>query len=223
MMTSSLKMAFLRKWLAAKLYNRDQIMQIKNNKVIKLLSLLALMSALLSCSNDEPHTQRFQAIYEDTENLNLALVWPYVKENRGTKMTIVNGIDLAFKEINQNGGVLGRQLKLKKFDDGRSINTGLTIAQKIAEDDSIFAVLGHLDSYISISTSKTYELTGLITINPGSTDDKLTQSGFSHVFRTVPKNSVQGQKLALHFREQDEMNKNALTDIIHLKNTKDNV
>jgi len=196
-------MASLLKWPSAKPYNREKTMYIKKNKVIQLFSLVFITFGLLGCTENDPYTERYEAISADTEKLTLALAWPYVKEDRGTKMTILEGINLAFKEINEKGGVLGRQLELRKFNDGRSINTGLRIAQEIAEDKSLFAVIGHLDSYISISTSKTYELSGLITINPGSTDARLTQSGFSHLFRTIPKNDVQGEKLAQHFKQQN--------------------
>jgi branched-chain amino acid transport system substrate-binding protein len=169
--------------------------------LMKGLVLTSTVFFLSSCIDSKsPYENRLEALNENKKTLNIALAWPYNVENRGTKTSIIQGVDLAVKEINANGGILNRKIKIIKFDDGRSINDGMKVAQKIADDKSLFAVIGHLDSYISVPTSTTYEFSGLITINPGSTDAKLTLAGYPHLFRLISKNAIQGEKMAEYFQ-----------------------
>lgn len=165
-----------------------------------LLTIFLALFVISGCSDNDPYKDRFEAVTANKDTLKIALAWPLEQDNRGTKTTILQGVQLAVKEVNAGGGVLGRKLKIVQFDDGRSINEGLILAQTIAEDKSLFAVIGHLDSYVSVPTSTTYEFSGLITLNPGSTDAQLTQAGYEHLFRLIPKDAVQGEELAKHFK-----------------------
>jgi branched-chain amino acid transport system substrate-binding protein len=170
-------------------------------ELLPLLLLTLLLTGLAGCADDDPPTVRLKALESDESALRIALAWPIDPENRGTKTTIIQGVDLAVNEVNAGGGLLGRQLEVVKYDDARSINRGLRLAKEIADDKSLFAVIGHLDSYISVPTSTAYEFTGLITMNPGSTDSALTASGYQHLFRLLPTHEIQGQQLARHFKK----------------------
>lgn len=163
-----------------------------------LTPLLVLL--LAACGSDNPYEDRLEALEENTQTLNIALAWPYDADKGGTKTTIRQGVELAIDEVNSSGGVLGRKLKLSLYNDQRDINVGLRIAQRISQDESLFAVIGHLDSYISMPTSMTYEHAGLIVINPGSTDSALTLRGDQHLFRTLSTNDEQGKQLARYLQ-----------------------
>ncbi|MGA2521208.1 MAG: ABC transporter substrate-binding protein [Acidimicrobiales bacterium] len=56
---------------------------------------------------------------------------------------VVNGVEGYFSMVNAEGGVDGRQLKLAyQTDDQGSSTTDLTVAQKLVEQDHVFAVVG---------------------------------------------------------------------------------
>ena len=56
---------------------------------------------------------------------------------------IVNGVEAYFSMINAEGGVAGRKLKLAyQEDDQGSPTIDLTVAQKLVEQDNVFAVVG---------------------------------------------------------------------------------
>jgi ABC-type branched-subunit amino acid transport system substrate-binding protein len=56
---------------------------------------------------------------------------------------IVNGVEAYFSMINAEGGVAGRKLKLAyQTDDQGSSTVDLTVAQKLVEQDNVFAVVG---------------------------------------------------------------------------------
>ena len=56
------------------------------------------------------------------------------------------GIDLAAREINSKGGILGRPLQVIYADDGTRPNIALNGAHKLIEEDKVLAVIGPITS-----------------------------------------------------------------------------
>ena len=52
------------------------------------------------------------------------------------------GLQAAFDEINKNGGVHGRKLKLVSEDDGYEPSRAITATKKLIEQDKVFALVG---------------------------------------------------------------------------------
>src|SRR5690606_39739667 len=88
------------------------------------------------------------------------------------------GLDMAVAEINGAGGVLGRPLRIKRVDDRESVAEGRLAAQQLAEDREVVAVIGHLQSYVSVPAAAIYDMAGLVMIAPTSTDPRLTSQGY---------------------------------------------
>lgn len=107
-----------------------------------------------------------------------------------------NGILLAQELINQSGGFQGQKIKIHWFDDESDITKGRLIAQKIADNKNIIAVIGHQKSYISIPVSSIYEFAGIVMISPKSTASVLTKQGYHYIFRSLPNDDNTGQQMA---------------------------
>ncbi len=110
--------------------------------------------------------------------------------------SLMSGIEMAVEEINSGGGINGRRLKLIHGDDRNSVDVGREVAQRFVDDEDMIAVIGHVDSFISLPCSIMYEYHGLLMISPQSTAPKLTQQGFRRVFRTIPTDALFGAELA---------------------------
>ena len=61
----------------------------------------------------------------------------YGKESR-------NGMNMAVDEINAKGGVQGRKIRLLVEDHGYEPKRAVLAAQKLIQQDGVFAILGHL-------------------------------------------------------------------------------
>lgn len=70
-------------------------------------------------------------------------------------LPFVAGIEAYFDMVNNNGGVAGRTIEWKHYDDEFNGATGLTYAEKLVEDDEIFAFVGHFGTPI-IGATETY-------------------------------------------------------------------
>jgi len=169
-------------------------MKIHNKRVVGFwLGILGLGFTLLSCSNsDNPAVQRAQRSRRAQGPIIIGAAAPWSERNN----LLAEGIKLAVTEINNNGGVLNRQLKLVFADDKASVTTGQLVAQQFADNQDMIAVIGHSDGYISEPVSILYEYYGLLMLSPLSSTPKLTERGFKHIFRNIPDDFAYGIDLA---------------------------
>jgi branched-chain amino acid transport system substrate-binding protein len=109
-----------------------------------------------------------------------------------------NGARLAVDEINTQGLTIDGhkiQLELDAQDDAADPKTGTAVAEKFV-DDHVVAVVGHLNSGVSIPASKIYSDAGIVQISPSSTNPGYTQQGFKTTYRVVATDAQQGPALA---------------------------
>ncbi|MFL6645667.1 MAG: branched-chain amino acid ABC transporter substrate-binding protein [Paraburkholderia fungorum] len=109
-----------------------------------------------------------------------------------------NGARLAVEEINTQGLTIDGhkiQLELDAEDDAADPKTGTAAAEKLVEDH-VVAVVGHLNSGVSIPASKIYSDAGIVQISPSSTNPGYTQQGFKTTYRVVATDAQQGPALA---------------------------
>ncbi|WP_422648120.1 Leucine-binding protein domain-containing protein [Cupriavidus sp. H18C1] len=109
-----------------------------------------------------------------------------------------NGARLAVEEVNKTGLELGGKkvrLELVGEDDAADPKTGTSVAQKLV-DEKVVAVVGHLNSGVSIPASKIYSDAGIVQISPSSTNPDYTKQGFKTTFRVVATDAQQGPALA---------------------------
>ncbi|SDC25465.1 amino acid/amide ABC transporter substrate-binding protein, HAAT family [Cupriavidus sp. YR651] len=109
-----------------------------------------------------------------------------------------NGARLAVEEVNKAGlEINGKKIKLELVgeDDAGDPKTGTAVAQKLV-DAKVAAVVGHLNSGVSIPASKIYSDAGIVQISPSSTNPDYTKQGFKTTFRVVATDAQQGPALA---------------------------
>jgi len=159
----------------------------------RVTGLIILVFGLIACTRGENPAEERARIAEKAHGeiiIGAAAPWSDIQDRLG------EGIQMAVQEINQNGGVLGRKIRVIRGDDEASVTKGQTIAQQFAETKEMVAVIGHYNSYVSVPTSIIYEYYGLLMLTPMSTSPKLTQQGFKLIFRNIPDDNAFGRELA---------------------------
>ncbi|MBN8868552.1 MAG: ABC transporter substrate-binding protein [Solirubrobacterales bacterium] len=117
----------------------------------------------------------------------------------GTEME--DGVDLAVKEINQDGGVDGRQLKVDAEDDLGKPGNGPVVAQKFCDNSSVSAVLGYSFSSVALAAVPIYTQCGLPVLASAVTSPEL--SGASPMFfRNVLNDDFQGSEMGKYAVEK---------------------
>ncbi len=84
-----------------------------------------------------------------------------------------NGANLAAKELNAAGGVLGKQIKLVSFDGKSDAATIGTAATQLAQTEKVVAMFGFSDSDMVMAAAPTAAKAGVVFVTSGATSPKL--------------------------------------------------
>ncbi len=118
----------------------------------------------------------------DTIKIGLAGVMTGPDGQIGSSM--FHGSEIAIDEWNERGGVLGKKIEPILRDDEGKPHQAVAVAQEIASQEAA-AVIGHFNSGCTIPASEIYHQNKILQITPGSTNPKVTEQGFPHLFRIV--------------------------------------
>ncbi len=125
-------------------------------------------------------------------DITIATVGPITGQLAALGEQYKRGAELAVKDINAAGGVLGEQLVLEIGDDACDPKQAVATANQMASKGVLF-VAGHLCSGSSIPASKVYEEEGILQISPASTNPVFTDEGGWNVGRVCGRDDAQGK------------------------------
>lgn len=100
------------------------------------------------------------------------------------------GAEQAAADINAEGGILNRRIRLVVADDGSDAKKAETVAKRFA-DAGVKIVIGHVSSAVALPTSATYAAAGMLDLVPAATAPQLTERGFTTVFRLTARSDAQ--------------------------------
>ncbi len=121
------------------------------------------------------------------------------------------GFEMAVRDINAAGGVLGQQLSPRVFDDACDPRQAVSVANQ-AQGEGVVFVAGHFCSGSSIPASQVYHEEGMLQISPASTNPQLTEQDRENVFRVCGRDDQQGLVAARYIAQNFP---NARVAIIH--------
>jgi branched-chain amino acid transport system substrate-binding protein len=125
-----------------------------------------------------------------------------------------NGVALAISQANARGLRIGGKLvtfRMMSEDDQGDPKIGTTVAQKLV-DARVAAVIGHLNSGVTIPASEIYNKAGIPVISGSATNPALTERGLKGVFRTVGRDDQQGPAIAAYIAGDLKGRKVAIVD-----------
>jgi branched-chain amino acid transport system substrate-binding protein len=172
---------------------------------LKFLPLAAAVALVVACSpgNDQPKPAAqapapAAAAPADEVVVKIGSAEPLTGSIAHLGKDNENGARLAVEDINKQGLTIdGKKIRLELVgeDDASDPKTGTAVAQKLV-DDKVVAVVGHLNSGVSIPASKIYSEAGIVQISPASTNPAYTQQGFKTTYRVIATDAQQGPALA---------------------------
>ncbi len=113
-----------------------------------------------------------------------------------------NAVELAIEEQNSAGGVLGARLEAVVFDDEASDAKGQAGAGALCQDPAVLAVVGHVNSNVSITASNMCAGCGLAMLTPMSSNPGVTDRGLANVFRLTNRDDHKGPGLAAYLNRR---------------------
>lgn len=88
-----------------------------------------------------------------------------------------HGVTLAIDEINAAGGLNGKKLAVKVYDDQGKTQEAGTVVTRLITNDKVVAVIGEVASSLSLAGGAVAQQYGVPMISPSSTNAKVTQIG----------------------------------------------
>ncbi len=108
-----------------------------------------------------------------------------------------DGMKLAAKQINENGGLLGKKLMLLVEDDQTNNVAAVDAANKLVKVDRVPVIVGDTGSGQSMSIIDITTGSGVLQISSSNTGTEFTTYNDSDLyFRTAPSDTLQGSAMA---------------------------
>lgn len=115
--------------------------------------------------------------------------------------SVKEGADLYVEEINNAGGVSGKQIELIFEDDQAEPNSAIQAFNKLVDNDKVVAVLGPVTSGAATAVAPNATDKQIPLITPTGTEPNITKVGGEFVFRGCFVDSFQGEILAKYAKE----------------------
>lgn len=105
------------------------------------------------------------------------------------------GIVLAVNEVNEQGGINGKKIKVLTVDDQGKPEEAASAVTKLITSDKVVAILGEVASSRSLAGGPIAQRYQIPMLSPSSTNPKVTQVG-DYIFRTCFIDPFQGKVMA---------------------------
>ncbi|MBI5478173.1 MAG: ABC transporter substrate-binding protein [Deltaproteobacteria bacterium] len=123
-----------------------------------------------------------------------------------------NGIELALEEANAAGGVKGKKLAVRVYDDMSKSDEAASAVTRLITQDKVKVILGEVASSNSLAMAPKAQEAKIPMITPSSTNPKVTEVG-DYIFRVCFIDPFQGFVMAKYAHDELKFKKVAiLTD-----------
>ena len=99
------------------------------------------------------------------------------------------GADLAIKQINEKGGVMGKKLMLIPYDDKSSPEQAVRAVTRMIDSDKVHAIVGSLHSGNILASAPVGEKAKIPQVGVGTSPVWL-QRGYTYLFRPLANTNV---------------------------------
>ncbi len=154
--------------------------------------LIVGLVSILGCQAQDRSTGQTQRAPRE---LKVAVAAPFTGNAAAFGEMIRRGAELQAKEINDAGGINGMKFTLVFEDDAGKDAEASLVAERIANNLQILAVVGHFNSSCSLAGKPIYQRAGIVELSPGSTNVTVCE-GSDWTFRNLYRDDFQGKFIA---------------------------
>ncbi|HAZ06802.1 MAG TPA: hypothetical protein DCY58_12415, partial [Acetobacterium sp.] len=155
-------------------------------KHLMVLSILAIIvSGGLLCFGCATETTK-------TSTLSVDVVYPFSEDY---SQSFKNGIELAAREINDQGGILNQAIEVNYNDDGNNTNTAVEVATRIAENPGFPIVIGHRSTNDVLKVGSIYHQNNKLLFAPIIASSKLNLAQNPGAYLCAPSDDAMASEL----------------------------
>lgn len=165
------------------------MMKNKNTILIGILAI-SIVIIIAGCSQSEHAAKAAQE-----GPIEIGVIAPLTGEVASYGLAAKEGLDFAVKEINNGGGILGRQVKLIYEDSQFNQKQVVSILSKFINVNKLDIIIIADGSGPTIAAAPIAEAAQTLVMATLASTPQLSSMG-DYIFRTVPSDSYQGMELA---------------------------
>jgi branched-chain amino acid transport system substrate-binding protein len=152
-------------------------------KVKGLMTLIMVFMLILAgCSSGGATADSGKGENEDT--IRVGLQAPMTGDNAQYGQDMKNGVDLAFKKINAEGGVNGKQLELIVGDDKAMPSEAVAVVNKMVINDNVKAIIGGYNSSPTLAAQEVSKGAKALHLHMGASPEFTTLDN-DYLFRII--------------------------------------
>jgi len=160
-------------------------------KIAALVAALALVTSVFGCTA-QPSEQPAEGAAEAT-TVKIGFAAPLTGDNAVYGEGMKRAVELAIEEANASEAAKAKGItfEIKAEDDAGDPKQAVNVANSLAGDSGVVALVGHFNSGCSIPASPVYNEAGMAMVSVSS-NPQLTAQGYGVVNRVVAKDDAQG-------------------------------
>jgi branched-chain amino acid transport system substrate-binding protein len=111
------------------------------------------------------------------ESITLGFTEPFTGPLAGNGLPLTKGIEAYMASVNADGGINGRKIVLKDYDNGYDPARAVQAARTMVEQDKVFAVFGSIGTPVNLAMRDYLALKGVPNLFMGTGDQKSLGNG----------------------------------------------
>lgn len=135
------------------------------------------------------------AFAQDSGDLKVGLLLPFTGDYAWVGQNVQPVAQMIVDQVNESGGIGGRQITLVQGDAEGTVDAGFTAAQKLVNVDGVLAVVGPTSLAFS-GVQQVLLDSGVPMVTPTAGTTVLNTANDTYFFRTVPSDSLGGRAIA---------------------------
>lgn len=146
------------------------------------------------------------------ESLLVGCITPLTGDGATYGTATRRGLDLALEQVNSEGGINGKQLRVQCEDDQLDPRIGTNAIRKLVSVDHVPVIVGAFGSSVTLAVAPIAERDRVVLFSASSTADAIKDAG-DYVFRNVPTNRGQGDTAARFARSYLQAESGAILEM----------
>lgn len=172
-------------------------------KLLALLLALCMVFALAACGSESdpgPEASGGGSGESTGDTIKIGMIGPQTGSNAAYGVSMLEGLQMTVDQINEAGGILGKQVELIPMDD-RADATEAQNAFNNLISQGVSLIIGSATSGATSALTNLANEEGVVLITPSATADDITTAD-DYVFRACFKDTLQGSIAAAYVAQE---------------------
>ncbi len=154
----------------------------RSKAVVALSLLMVALLALSGCAGSKNDTAAPTNTTDSKEPIKIGFLGAKTGDVAMYGLNTLKGLNMAIDELNKNGGLIGRQVKLVEEDNAGQKDQAINITNKLISQDKVVAIIGDPTTGITRVAGQIANSKKTVLLSAGATGTNVVEIG-PYVFR----------------------------------------